>query len=153
MDISTTAPDLHHLSIQTKLYEYIGKNEYSATWKIEFTAQVPHTVHYPAASWFQTRTMAMHRARPIIIKPILYSGRSGRNIQARANMSTGPTPSSGQWMHSGLFPAPSFCRVPRTLPGKGGYIIQIRPIAMEVRPVRSLQHQALWLPWDKQHRG
>ena len=35
-------------------------------------------------------TIAMHRASPTMIRPVRYSGRSGRNIQARANISAGP---------------------------------------------------------------
>ena len=37
------------------------------------------------------RTMAMQRARPTMISPVRYSGRSGRNTQARVNISSGPT--------------------------------------------------------------
>ena len=36
-------------------------------------------------------TMAMHRASPTMINPVRYSGRSGNSIQARANISAGPT--------------------------------------------------------------
>ncbi|CAM5273021.1 hypothetical protein SDIAM26S_00952 [Streptomyces diastaticus subsp. diastaticus] len=35
-------------------------------------------------------TMAMQRARPTMISPVRYSGRSGRKIHARANMTAGP---------------------------------------------------------------
>ena len=35
--------------------------------------------------------MAMQRARPIMIRPTMYSGLSGRKIIASANISTGPT--------------------------------------------------------------
>ena len=35
-------------------------------------------------------TMAMQRARPMMISPTMYSGLSGKNVTARANMSTGP---------------------------------------------------------------
>ena len=35
-------------------------------------------------------TIAMQRARPTMISPVRYSGRSGRNSQASANISTGP---------------------------------------------------------------
>ncbi|KFC49913.1 hypothetical protein GY12_24115 [Micrococcus luteus] len=37
------------------------------------------------------RTIAMQRASPTMIRPVRYSGRSARKIQARANMSAGPT--------------------------------------------------------------
>ncbi|CAM5310415.1 hypothetical protein SHIRM173S_13323 [Streptomyces hirsutus] len=36
-------------------------------------------------------TMAMQRARPTMIRPVRYSGRSGRKIQASANITAGPT--------------------------------------------------------------
>ncbi|VVB53145.1 Uncharacterised protein [uncultured archaeon] len=92
MEMSTTAPapvpPIHADNTVTNKY---ARTEYSSTWNIEFTAtRTAHNSLSPPASWFQTRTMAMHRARPIMIKPILYSGRSGRKIQARANISTGP---------------------------------------------------------------
>ena len=35
-------------------------------------------------------TMAMQRARPTMISPVRYSGRSGSISQARANISAGP---------------------------------------------------------------
>ena len=36
-------------------------------------------------------TMAMQRARPTMISPVRYSGRSGSSSQASANISAGPT--------------------------------------------------------------
>jgi hypothetical protein len=36
-------------------------------------------------------TMAMQRARPTMIKPVRYSGRSGSSSQAKANISAGPS--------------------------------------------------------------
>ncbi len=44
----------------------------------------------PLAISFQTITIAMHRARPIMIRPTMYSGLSGRKTIASANISTGP---------------------------------------------------------------
>ncbi len=35
-------------------------------------------------------TMAMQRASPTMIRPVRYSGRSYRKIQARVNISAGP---------------------------------------------------------------
>ena len=35
-------------------------------------------------------TIAMQRAKPTMIKPVRYSGRSGSNVQASANISAGP---------------------------------------------------------------
>ena len=37
------------------------------------------------------KTIAMQRARPTMISPVRYSGRSASSTQARANMSAGPT--------------------------------------------------------------
>ena len=45
----------------------------------------------PFASSFQTMTMAMQRARPIMISPTMYSGLSLKNTMARTNMRIGPT--------------------------------------------------------------
>ena len=36
-------------------------------------------------------TIAMHRARPTMMRPVRYAGRSGSISQARANISAGPT--------------------------------------------------------------
>ncbi len=44
----------------------------------------------PQARSFQISTMAMQRARPMMISPVRYSGRSGSSSQARVNMSAGP---------------------------------------------------------------
>ncbi|MNT98849.1 hypothetical protein D3C72_2415350 [compost metagenome] len=44
----------------------------------------------PLASMFHKRTMAMQRARPIMMSPVRYSGRSGSITQASVNISTGP---------------------------------------------------------------
>jgi hypothetical protein len=35
--------------------------------------------------------MAMQRARPIMIRPTMYSGLSGRKMTANANIRSGPT--------------------------------------------------------------
>ena len=48
---------------------------YSSTWKILFSATSPAAYSlFPSASSFQTTTMAMHRARPMRIRPDMYSG-------------------------------------------------------------------------------
>jgi hypothetical protein len=44
----------------------------------------------PQARSFQITTIAMHRASPTMMSPVRYSGRSGRNNQARANITAGP---------------------------------------------------------------
>ncbi|MNT89264.1 hypothetical protein D3C72_2299670 [compost metagenome] len=44
----------------------------------------------PFASMFQSRTMAMQRASPIMMRPVRYSGRSGNSNQAKVNITTGP---------------------------------------------------------------
>ncbi|SKV33399.1 Uncharacterised protein [Mycobacteroides abscessus subsp. abscessus] len=36
-------------------------------------------------------TMAMHLARPTMISPVRYSGRSGSNSHAKANIRAGPS--------------------------------------------------------------
>ncbi|CAO0832017.1 hypothetical protein SMICM17S_08867 [Streptomyces microflavus] len=61
------------------------------TWKTEFSAtRTAAASRSPQARSFQMMTIAMQRARPTMIKPVRYSGRSGRKIQASANMSAGP---------------------------------------------------------------
>ena len=45
----------------------------------------------PHARSFQITTIAMQRARPTMISPVRYSGRSGRKIHASANITAGPT--------------------------------------------------------------
>src|SRR3546814_3793445 len=44
----------------------------------------------PLASWFQTMNMAMQRASPMRIRPVMYSGLSLRKMTASANISPGP---------------------------------------------------------------
>ncbi|MCY1425801.1 hypothetical protein D9M71_415990 [compost metagenome] len=44
----------------------------------------------PPAIWFHTSTMAMQRARPMRLRPVMYSGLSARNTTASTNISTGP---------------------------------------------------------------
>jgi hypothetical protein len=46
---------------------------------------------FPQARSFQISTIAIQRARPTMIRPVRYSGRSGSISQARANISAGPT--------------------------------------------------------------
>lgn len=45
----------------------------------------------PSANSFHTITMAMQRAKPIRINPIIYSGWSRKKIMANANIKIGPT--------------------------------------------------------------
>ena len=44
----------------------------------------------PLARSFHTMTIAMHRARPMRIKPTMYSGLSRKKATASTNISTGP---------------------------------------------------------------
>ena len=44
----------------------------------------------PEARSFQTMTMAMQRAKPIKIKPTMYSKWPERKVMARRNMRIGP---------------------------------------------------------------
>ena len=62
------------------------------TWNTELIAtSTAAASRSPQARSFQMITIAMHRARPTMISPVRYSGRSGRNSHARANISAGPT--------------------------------------------------------------
>ena len=62
------------------------------TWKIEFSAtRTAAASRSPHARSFQMMTIAMQRARPTMIRPVRYSGRSGSSSQARANISAGPS--------------------------------------------------------------
>lgn len=76
-------------------------------------------------------TMAMHRASPTTIRPVRYSGRSGRKSQARANISAGPSTQlstrEGISSRRSRVTAPS--RSYRTL-ARTGYIITSRPSAI-----------------------
>jgi hypothetical protein len=49
------------------------------TWKIELSAtSTAAASRSPQARSFQMMTMAMQRARPTMMRPVRYSGRSGR---------------------------------------------------------------------------
>lgn len=62
------------------------------TWKIEFNAtRTAAASRSPQARSFQMMTIAMQRARPTMISPVRYSGRSGSSSQASVNMSAGPS--------------------------------------------------------------
>ena len=62
------------------------------TWNTELSAtRTAAASRSPQARSFQMMTMAMQRARPTMIRPVRYSGRSGRSSQASANISAGPT--------------------------------------------------------------
>jgi|GEM_PF-6977868 len=85
----------------------------------------------PLANSFQTMTMAMQRARPIMMSPTMYSGLSGRKAMARTNMSAGPM---SQFCASDsprifLLRKTSGISSYFTL-AKGGYIMRMRPAAM-----------------------
>ena len=62
------------------------------TWNTEFRAtSTAAASRSPQARSFQMITIAMQRARPTMIRPVRYSGRSGSSSQARANISAGPS--------------------------------------------------------------
>lgn len=62
------------------------------TWKTELRAtSTAAASRSPQARSFQMMTMAMQRASPTMIRPVRYSGRSGRKVQASANITAGPT--------------------------------------------------------------
>ncbi len=66
--------------------------EKNSTWKIELKATRPAQYSVsPRASSFHTITIAMQRARPIMISPTMYSGLSRRKMTASANIRIGPT--------------------------------------------------------------
>jgi hypothetical protein len=62
------------------------------TWKIELSAtSTAAASRSPHARSFQMMTIAMQRARPTMIRPVRYSGRSGSMSHASANISAGPS--------------------------------------------------------------
>lgn len=62
------------------------------TWNTEFNAtSTAAASRSPHARSFQMITIAMQRARPTMIRPVRYSGRSGSISQARANINAGPS--------------------------------------------------------------
>ena len=101
-------------------------------WNTEFTAtSTTASSRSPQAKSFQTSTMAMHRARPTMIKPVRYAGRSGNISHARVNISAGPMT---QFNSNEV---PMVRRSLATLPtlayftfANTGYIISSRPIAI-----------------------
>ncbi|MNP28461.1 hypothetical protein D3C76_1214250 [compost metagenome] len=90
----------------------------------------------PLAKSLQTRTIAIHLARPIMMSPIMYSGKSLKNRKAKKNIKIGPmiqfcTKESSNTFQS-LKTRPSFSYF--TL-ANGGYIITIRPTAIGIEVV------------------
>ena len=85
----------------------------------------------PLARSFQTITIAMQRARPIMISPTMYSGYPDRNRIARANIRIGPmiqfctSESPSTFQSRKTSPSSSYFTL-----ASGGYIIRIRPMAM-----------------------
>ena len=84
------------------------------------------------ASSFQTITMAMQRARPMMIRPTMYSGISAQEEHGQTR-----TSASGRSPSSAPATAPSTFLFRKTRPSSsyftlasGGYIIRIRPMAM-----------------------
>jgi len=75
--------------------------------------------------------MAMQRARPIRMTPVMYSGWSRRKMTARANISTGP---STQFWNRDSSSTRLSAKTPDSSSyftrASGGYIIRIRPMAM-----------------------
>ena len=85
----------------------------------------------PQANWFQTSTMAMQRARPIRIRPVMYSGWSCKNNTASPNINSGPI--SQFWTSdntSTRLSANTRCNSSYLTLASGGYIITISPMAM-----------------------
>lgn len=119
----------------------VAEQEKATTWNTELIATSTAAASLsPHARSFQITTMAMHRARPTMISPVRYSGRSGRNAHARANISAGPTSqfSTSELTRSFLSPVTAPTRSYRTL-ASTGYIITSRPraIGTEIPPTSS----------------
>ena len=101
-------------------------------WNTEFTAtSTTASSRSPQAKSYMTSTMAMHRARPTMINPVRYAGRSGSISHAKANISEGPMT---QFNNNEI---PTVRRSHTTLPtlayftfANTGYIISSRPIAI-----------------------
>jgi hypothetical protein len=75
--------------------------------------------------------MAMQRARPMRIRPVMYSGLSARNTMARTNISSGPiTQFCSSDRASRRLSANTWCSSSYFTLASGGYIITIRPMAM-----------------------
>jgi hypothetical protein len=78
-------PDSHHGSHTDRWIKAKAR-----TWKTELIAtSTAAASRSPQARSFQMRTIAMQRAKPTMISPVRYSGRSGRNSHASANMNAG----------------------------------------------------------------
>ena len=84
----------------------------------------------PPASSFHTITIAIQRAKPIRIRPTMYSGLSGKNIIARVNIKIGPITQlrNKDIPKTFVFLNTSFSFSYLTF-AKGGYIINIKPMA------------------------
>ncbi len=76
-------------------------------------------------------TMAMQRARPIMIRPYMYSGLSRRKMTARANIRIGPMTQfwTRERARTRVFLKTSPSSSYFTL-ASGGYIIRMSPMAM-----------------------
>lgn len=130
MEMSIAAPAKPKKGGRTEMNNqaYTLKN---TTWKMLFNATRPAAYsRFPSASSFQTITIAMQRARPIRIRPVMYAGLSGRKRIASRNINTGPitqlrrreAPNTfGRLKTDGSF---SYCTLV-----KGGYIMRISPTA------------------------
>ncbi len=87
----------------------------------------------PFARSFQTMTMAMQRARPIMMRPTMYSGYPLRKMTARTNIRIGPMtqfctsdrPRTLKFLNTS--PSSSYFTL-----ASGGYIMRIRPMAMGI---------------------
>jgi hypothetical protein len=85
----------------------------------------------PLARLFQTMTMAIQRASPIIISPMAKPGLSPKNNTARTNIKIGPTiqfctkENVNNFLFWVTFPISSYFTL-----AKGGYIIIIKPMAI-----------------------
>ncbi len=85
----------------------------------------------PLARVFQTMTMAMQRAKPIMISPMAKPGLLLKKIMAKINIKIGPTTqfcnkeNENTFLFWATFPISSYFTL-----AKGGYIIMIKPMAI-----------------------
>ena len=140
MVMLTTAPWRPSLAgrIVAKNQAYTLKK---STWKMELKATRPAQYSVsPLARSFQTMTMAMQRARPMRMRPSMYSGRSRRNSTARPNMSRGPmTQFCSRDRPSTFLLRKTRCSSSYFTLARGGYIMTMRPTARGTLVVPTLK--------------
>ncbi|MNN69718.1 hypothetical protein D3C81_1855290 [compost metagenome] len=105
----------------------------------------------PPAIWFHTSTMAMQRAKPMRIRPVMYSGLSERKTTASPNIRTGPITQFWISDRARMRLSLKTCGNSSYFTfARGGYIITMRPMAMGmfVEPTDRLFSHA-GNPWNR----